>query len=99
MPESQWQLNALSSLHFRFLDGSCLVYDSGSGQTLEINGVSTAVLIALEDQATQLTTLVTEVAASLEIPEKEAETHVSEAISELSQLGLIYSDAPHSLVT
>lgn len=90
-----WWLGSLTELHWQHLDGDWAVYDDGSGQTLAVDAVGAAVLMALESGCSTEAAIEAQVRADLQAPETtDLSTQIAQALAFLQQLGLVEASAP-----
>ena len=85
-----WQLNRRTKLHWRSLDDEWVVFDSASGDTHHLDGISAAVLMCLEADAYDLDGLIGVLASELNLPKDDGlASRLESLLGQLSRLELI----------
>jgi PqqD family protein of HPr-rel-A system len=87
----RWQLERRTQLYWRRLDDEWVAYDSGSGDTHRLDGISAAVLMCLEVDAHDLDGLAQLLVSELDLPEEGLTEKLEGLLAQLSRLGLIES--------
>ena len=90
-----WHLNPACRLHWRQLDGECLVYEEASGRTHQLDGIAACALMCLESGDLDLDGLLNLAARLLETPaDKTLSAQVSEAVRQFQALGMLLVRSP-----
>jgi PqqD family protein of HPr-rel-A system len=90
MDGQRWRLNRRSSLHWRRLGDDWVVFDSGSGDTHQLDAVSAAALTSFETDDFDLDGLTGLISAELDLPVGETLSHkLAALVEQLGALGLI----------
>ena len=90
-----WQLNALVSLHWRCWDSDWVVFDVGSGQTHQLDGLTALSLMSVEESPIALEELQERVSEEMLLPnDRDLHATLSDILQRLSAVGLIESTGP-----
>ncbi len=95
MADAIWRLNPACALAWRRWGDEWVVFDSGAGDTHQLDPVAAVALLCFEAEPCSLAALSAEVAAELELPQDAAlaET-LARVVHQFDQLGLIEPLAP-----
>ncbi|MFG6442341.1 HPr-rel-A system PqqD family peptide chaperone [Roseateles sp. LKC17W] len=87
-----WRLGGLTALRWRHLDGDWVIYDTGSGQTLAVDALMAAALMALESGCSGLADIEAQVCADLGVAaDAGLRTQLQDGLAFFEQLGLVES--------
>jgi PqqD family protein of HPr-rel-A system len=91
----QWRLDPRAELHWRHFDGEWVVFDSGSGDTHQLDAISAAVLMCLESVPQDLDGLSQAIAGELNLAnDADLARRIEQLIEQYTRLGLIEPSAP-----
>jgi PqqD family protein of HPr-rel-A system len=90
MADVTWRLNPSCALTWRRWDDEWVVFDSGAGDTHQLDPIGAVALMCFEAEPRSLEALAAEVSAELELPTGEAlSRNLADLVRQFTRLGLI----------
>jgi PqqD family protein of HPr-rel-A system len=90
MADAIWRLNPACALAWRRWDDEWVVFDSGAGDTHQLDPVAAVALMCFEVEPCSIAALAAEISAELALPQDEAlGKTLADLVRRFGQLGLI----------